>query len=208
MANQAWQVTAPGELSLVDLATPSTPLGDLEVLVRMKAVALNFRDILVVNHNPKYPAPTSPNLVPCCDGAGVVEQAGPGSLWKKGDEVLIHPNSWLAGSDVRSFDPAKTLGSGTMQGTLRRWAVWRDDQLIAAPAGLSLAETSTLFTAGVTAWNVLMHGFLKLGPGMTVVTQGTGGVSCWAIMVRLEKLDSGRLNANCARRSPPQPAPE
>lgn len=123
MANQAWQITAPTELLLANLWTPSPVLGNLEVLVRMKAVSLNFRDILVVNHNPKYSAPTSPNLVPCCDVAGIVEQAGPGSTWKKGDEVLTHPNSWLAGSDVKSSDPAKTLRDGIMQGTRRRWAV-------------------------------------------------------------------------------------
>ena len=124
MASQAWQITAPDQLSLVDVPKPTTPLGDLEVLVRIKAVAPNFRDILVVDHNPKYPAPTSPNLVPGCDGAGIVEDVGAGSTWKKGDTVLIHPNSWLSGSDVRSFDPLRTLGSGTMQGTLHRWAVW------------------------------------------------------------------------------------
>lgn len=183
MANQAWQITAPGQLSLVDLPMPSP--GTQEVLVRMKAVALNYRDVLVVNHNPKYPATTVPNLIPCCDGAGVVEKAGPGSAWKKGDKVFIHPNSWLDGPDVRSFDASKTLGSGNVDGTLRRHAVWRENQLIAAPAGHSLAETSTLYTAGVTAWYTLMHSYLKLEPGMTVVTQGTGGVSCWAIMVRL-----------------------
>lgn len=151
----------------------------------MKANSLNFRDILVVDHNPEIPGIAAPNLVPCCDAAGVVEEARVGSRWKKGNKVFVHPNSWVSGLDVRSFDPTKTLGGGTADGKLRRWAVWQEDQLIAAPAGLSLAETSTLFTSGVTAWHVLMHGFLKLRPGMTLVTQGTGGVSCFAIMVRL-----------------------
>lgn len=183
MAHQEWQITTPGELTFMDLPTPPPRPGPKEVLVRMKAVSLNFRDILVVNHNPKYPAKTSPNLVPCCDGAGVVEEAAPGSAWKKGDHVFIHPNSWLAGPDVRSFDATKTLGCADITGTLRRWAIWREDQLIAAPTNLSLAETSTVFTAGVTAWNALMHGFIELKPGMTVITQGTGGLSSYAIMV-------------------------
>lgn len=183
MVNQAWKITAPGQLSLVDIATPAPRPGPQEVLVRMKAVCLNFRDILVLDHNPKYPALTGPNLVPCCDGAGIVEEVGPGSQWKKGDMVFIHPNSWVKGLDVRSYNPAMTIGSGTLDGTLRHWAIWREEQLIAAPPSLSLAESSTLYTAGVTAWNSLMHGLFKLEPGMTVVTQGTGGVSCWAIMV-------------------------
>ncbi|KAH8169460.1 zinc-binding dehydrogenase domain-containing protein [Sarocladium implicatum] len=183
MANQAWQITAPGQLSLTDLKTPAPQPGPNEVLLRMKAVSLNFRDLLILNHNPKYPAATSPNLVPCCDGAGIVEEAGPGSPWKKGDQVFLHPNSWVAGNDVRSFIASETLGCGTKQGTLRRWSVWRDDQLIAAPSSLSLAETSTVFTAGVTAWNALMHGYIDLKPGMTVVTEGTGGVSSWVIMI-------------------------
>ena len=185
MSNQAWQINAPGQLSLVNLQSTTLHLGPHQVLVRMKAISLNFRDLLILNHNPKYPVATCPDLVPCCDGAGVVEEAGEGSKWKKGDHIFLHPNSWVKGPDVRSFDASKTLGCGDVQGTLCRWSVWRDDQLIAAPSGLSFEEASTLFTSGVTAWNALMHGFINLRPGMTVITQGTGGVSSWAIMVRL-----------------------
>lgn len=204
MTNQAWQISAPGHLSLVDLPEAPPRPGPGEVLVRMKAVSLNFRDLLILHHNPKYPAATTPDLIPCCDGAGIVEAVGEARdaaaaearEWQPGDRILLHPNSWRRGGDVRAFDPTQTLGSGAIPGTLRRWAVWRADQLIRVPAGLSLAEAATLFTSGVTAWNALMHGaVVRLGggeqqqqsPAPTVVTQGTGGVSCWAIMVSESK---------------------
>ena len=77
------------------------------------------------------------------------------------------------------------MGGGDVDGTLRRWMVVSDEQVIRAPAGLSLEEASTLFTAGATAYRaVFMAGAGEMGAGRTVLTQGTGGVSCFAIMVR------------------------
>lgn len=75
------------------------------------------------------------------------------------------------------------MGGGAADGTLRRYVVWDDDRIVKAPDNLSIEEVATLYTAGVTAWNSLFHGKIKLEPGMTVLTQGTGGVSCFAIQV-------------------------
>ncbi|EME80211.1 uncharacterized protein MYCFIDRAFT_31107 [Pseudocercospora fijiensis CIRAD86] len=185
MANQAWKITAPGEVTLVDLDTPKP--GPKQALIRLQAASLNYRDILVMNHDPSYPAMAKQDLIPCSDGAGVVEEAGPGSEWKAGDRVIIQPNTWVSGFDPRDFDIFKTMGGGAMDGTLRRYLVWDDDRLIKAPDGLSIEESSTLYTAGATAWNALMHGLFKLEPGMTVLTQGTGGVSCYAIQIAAAK---------------------
>ena len=180
--NQAWQITAPGKLALVDLPVPKPAKN--QVLVRIQAVALNYRDIMVVNHDPNYIVKAKPNLVPCCDGAGIVESTGPDSTWKTGDRVFFHPNNWQTGSDPRGFDILQTLGGGSYDGTLQKWVVVNDDRLIKAPDGLSIEEASTIFTAGVTAWTALQKGLIGLRPGMTVLTQGTGGLSCYAIQVR------------------------
>ncbi|KAK3072659.1 hypothetical protein LTR53_006398 [Teratosphaeriaceae sp. CCFEE 6253] len=183
MANQAWQISAPGQLSLVDLATAIPKPGPKQVLVRIHAVALNYRDVLIVDHDLNYPLIAKPDLIPGSDGAGIIEQLGPDSRWVKGDAVIWHPNTWLSGTDVRDLEMAAVLGGGECDGTLQRWAVIDDERLIKAPQGLSLEEAATVFTAGVTAYTALFHGPMKLEPGMTVLTQGTGGVSCYVIQI-------------------------
>ena len=170
-------------MALVDLETAIPTPGPKQALIRIHAAAYNYRDGLVVDHNPLYPIKHKANLVPCMDGAGMVEEAGEGSIWKKGDRVIIHPTSWLHGSDPCDFKLSECSGCGDVDGTLRRWMVWDDERLIKAPKGLSMEEASTMFTAGVTAYFSLFHGPIKLQPGMTVLTQGTGGVSCYAIQV-------------------------
>lgn len=89
----------------------------------------------------------------------------------------------MTGSDARDFNMNGTMGAGTSDGTLREYVVLDDERLLRAPEGLSIEEASTLYTAGATAWQALRYGLVKLEPGMTVLTQGTGGVSCFAIQV-------------------------
>lgn len=188
-ANQAWQITSPSTLTLASLGPLPTP-GPNEVLVRIAAFALNYRDKLVIDHSTTYPIIAEPNLIPGSDGAGTIESTGPESSWKKGDRVVVHPNSWLTGLDEREFKFDKTMGGGPMDGTFRRYMLLREDQIIRAPEGMSLEEAATLFTAGVTAYRGLFHNPVPVRPGMTVLTQGTGGVSCYAIMVGLPRSGS------------------
>lgn len=89
----------------------------------------------------------------------------------------------MTGSDARDFDMNGTMGAGTSDGTLREFIVLDDKRILLAPEGLSIEEASTLYTAGATAWQALRYGLVKLEAGMTVLTQGTGGVSCFAIQV-------------------------
>jgi NADPH:quinone reductase-like Zn-dependent oxidoreductase len=186
MSNQAWQIASPGTLVLNSTGPPPTPAPN-EVLVRMHAMSLNYRDILVTDHSPSYPLPSKPNLIPGSDGAGVIELAGSQSHWKAGDRVILHPNTWLSGSP-RNYVFEQTLGGAERDGTLQRFMCVDESYVVNAPGGMSLVEASTLFTAGVTAWNALCYGneegngvgFLE---GRTVLTQGTGGVSCYAIQV-------------------------
>lgn len=91
-------------------------------LVRIKAAALNARDMMVISHDPIYPIATEPYLVPCADGAGVVEEAGPGSVWKPGDRILLTAMRWIDG-DVPTLVQSQGLGAGGIQGTLREYAV-------------------------------------------------------------------------------------
>jgi NADPH:quinone reductase-like Zn-dependent oxidoreductase len=182
MANQAWQITTAGSIALKDLGPVPKP-GTKQVLVRIHAVSLNYRDRVVIDRSPSYPVVAKENLIPGSDGAGTVEVAGPDSVWKKGDRVIIQPNQWTSGYDERDFEIDKVLGGGDIDGTFRRWIVLNDSCLFKAPDALTFEEACTVHTAGVTAFRSLFYGGVELQPGTTVLTQGTGGVSCYAIMV-------------------------
>lgn len=103
-----------------DIPKPKAELNS--TLVHIKAAALNARDMMVVAHDPIYPIETLPGLVPCADGAGIVEEVGPGSKWKPGDRVLLTATSWVDG-DVPTLVESAGLGAGAVHGTLREYAV-------------------------------------------------------------------------------------
>lgn len=151
--------------------------------IRTSKSSVNYRDLMVSERSPAYPLAAKSNLVPCSDGSGIVEAIGPSSTWEKGDRVVLCGNTWEDG-DNRNFDFSKTLGGGEFDGTLRRWMVVDDSRLVRAPKNLSLIEASTLlFTAGNTACRALFFGPIVADSNTTVLTQGTGGVSCYAIQV-------------------------
>lgn len=182
MANQAWQIPSAGKLVLSDLGPLPTP-GPKEILVRIHAISLNYRDILVADHDPAYPLKAKENLIPGSDAAGIVEAHGSESHWKKGDRVVLHPNDWMSG-DPRNYIFHQTLGGASQDGTFQRYMLVDEERVFKAPDSISLREAATIFTAGVTAWRVLNYGEPKLvGPESTILTQGTGGVSCYAIQV-------------------------
>lgn len=185
MSNQAWQIASPGTLTLTTTGPPPTP-GPTEILVSIRAFALNYRDILVTDHSPSYPLQAKPNLTPGSDGAGIVEKAGSASHWKPGDRVVLFPHTWLSGSP-RNYVFEQTLGGAERDGTFQRYICVDEDFVVRAPESMSLVEAATLFTAGVTAWNALFYGEDQVGYGKVVLTQGTGGVSCYAIQVRMDR---------------------
>ncbi|KAK3670158.1 hypothetical protein LTR78_009914 [Recurvomyces mirabilis] len=183
MACKSWHVASPGTLTLKEHDKVPTP-GPKEVLVRIKAAGFNYRDVLVVNHDPAYPLTPEPDLVPCSDGAGTVEAVGSEvSRWKEGDNVIVFASKWYNGPDLHGFKMEDVAGSGYEQGTLTQYMVRDEERLFRAPEHLSMEEASTLFTAGVTTYRALFHGPKLVGKGMTVLTQGTGGVSCYAIQL-------------------------
>ena len=163
-------------LALVDKPVPEPNAG--EVLVRLRAATLNYRDLITVRggygSRQKFP------LVPVSDGAGVIERVGPGVReFAAGDRVIgSFFENWLGG------EPSETkmrgaLG-GSVDGVLSEYRLFPKHALVRTPEHLSDIEAAALPCAGLTAWSAV----IKLGgvkPGQTVLTQGTGGVSLFAV---------------------------
>ncbi|KAI9693651.1 MAG: isoleucine-tRNA ligase [Bathelium mastoideum] len=182
--------TSTSQLELTTLPSPPIP-GPNQSLIRIHAVALNYRDLLVASSSPRYPLATANGLVPCSDAAAsVISSTSAASPFQPGDTVMPHPNSWLAGTDIRDYHFDQTLGGGAVHGTLQRYMVVDDDKLVRAPRNLPVVEAAALTTATGTAVNALFWGpdgsgsaRWRVQKGMTVLTLGTGGVSCAAIQI-------------------------
>ena len=176
-------------LNNLELATVPIPkLQPGHTLVRIHAVSLNSRDLYAVSQSPLYPCPLESGTSPCCDGAGIVVATGPGSKWTPGSRVILVPSNWLIGNDVADFDITSCIGGKSLQGTLREYALVKDEWLISAPSNLTLEEAATIPCATATALQAILHGPIKPSKESTVLTQGTGGVSIAAIKVRHEIL--------------------
>ena len=173
----AWQIPSFGIDSLEFVERPSPSPGPGEVLVHVRAISFNYRDLLMVKglYNPKLAFPR----IPCSDGAGEVAAVAEGvTLWKPGDRVIgIFMQNWLDGPP----SPAKVKGAlgGDIDGTLADHVLLKETGLVRIPNHLSFQEAATLPCAAVTAWNALAAANLK--PGATVLVQGTGGVSIFAV---------------------------
>ncbi len=174
---RVWQVPSFGIDSLEFVERPTPAPGPGEVLVGIRAVSVNYRDLMMVKgkYNPKMKLPR----VPCSDGAGEVVAVGAGvTAWKPGDRVMaIFMQNWLDGP----LTAARSRGAlgGDIDGMMSDYVVLNEDGLVAVPDHLSFQEAATLPCAAVTAWNALAAGDLK--PGSTVLIQGTGGVSIFAL---------------------------
>ena len=172
-----WQIARFGLDWLEFTERPDPQPRPGEVLVKIHAVSLNFRDLLMIRgqYNPKMPLPR----VPCSDGAGQVVAVGAGVTdLKPGDRVAgIFMQSWLEGP----LTAAKARGAlgGDIDGVLAEEVVLNQQGLVQIPAHLSYEEAATLPCAAVTAWNALAAGGIE--PGSTVLIQGTGGVSIFAL---------------------------
>ena len=154
--------------------------GPGQVRLRMRAASLNFRDYLMVNglYNPKQPLP----LIPCSDGVGIVDELGPDvTRVAIGDRVATNfAQHWLAGRPSRE-KIRSTLG-GPIDGTLAEFMVLDQQGVSPVPAYLTDIEAATLPCAALTAWSALaVHGEVKAGD--TVLVQGTGGVSLFALQL-------------------------
>ncbi len=164
-----------GNLKQVERPEPKPGAG--QIVVRVRAVSLNFRDLLVTKgmYNPKMPLPR----IPCSDGVGEVIATGDGvSRVKVGDRVAaIFHQKWLAG-DISEAVARSALG-GEIDGMMAEQVLLSEEGVVSIPAHLSFEEAATLPCAAVTAWNALVQGGLKAGD--SVLVQGTGGVSIFAL---------------------------
>ena len=152
------------------------------VLVKLHAVSLNYRDLLMVKglYNPKMTLPR----IPCSDGAGEVVAIGEGvNRVQVGDRVCgIFMQRWLDGPPTA--ERSKMALGGDVDGMLAEYVLLDQDGVVRFPKHLSYEEAATLPCAGVTAWNALHHAGGPAAPalpGDTVLIQGTGGVSIFTL---------------------------
>lgn len=167
----------PERLRLEEAAMPEP--GPEEVLVRVRAVSLNYRDLMVFDGRYAHGG-VREGLVPCSDGAGEVVAAGARvDRFQAGDRVagLFMPR-WLGGPYEERY--GETALGGGVDGMLAEYIVLNQEGLVHIPGHLSYAEAATLPCAGVTAWNALFGGE-PLKPGDSVLLEGTGGVSLFAL---------------------------
>jgi len=175
---KAYQITQFGiaNLAAADIELPQ--LGPRDVMLRLRATSLNYRDLMMVEgtYNPKLKLP----LVPFSDGAGeVVEIGNEVTRWKVGDRVCpIFMQGWVDGE--LDYAKSKTTLGGDLDGCLREFAAFNEEGLVRIPDRLSFEEAACLPCAAVTAWNALMVSG-RLNKGETVLLQGTGGVSLFAL---------------------------
>jgi NADPH:quinone reductase-like Zn-dependent oxidoreductase len=159
-----------------------------EILVRVKAVTLNYRDLAVLSgtYLPDLPLP----YIPASDACGEVVEVGEEvTRFKPGDRVLpAYTQGWHDGKPTPDQRAKRTLG-GPLPGVLAEYVAVPAEDAVAAPPRLSDVEAATLPIAGLTAWTALQEGGVK--PGDTVLLMGTGGVSLFAL--QFAKLAGARV---------------
>jgi NADPH:quinone reductase-like Zn-dependent oxidoreductase len=176
---KVYEISEPKGIDSLKLSERPTPHpGPGEVMVRVRASSLNYRDLALVKGGlarmMKLP------LIPVSDGAGdVVEVGAAVTSLKKGDRVAaIFTQGWLGGAPYAGMY-GTSLGGG-IDGMLAEYVVLREQGLVKIPEYLSYEEAATLPCAAVTSWDALVNeGQIK--PGDSVLVMGTGGVSIFAL---------------------------
>lgn len=175
---RAYQLDGQGEKQLSCVKRTDPDPGPGEVLVRMRAASLNYRDLLVMSG--MYGAATPDPVIPLSDGAGEIVEIGSGVTGRRiGERVAgaFYPD-WILGP-INADRRRRALG-GSIDGVLAELVTLPAHAAISIPEHLTYEEASTLPCAALTAWNALTSA-ARLEPGMTVLLQGSGGVSVMAL---------------------------
>lgn len=150
-----------------------------QVLIRVGAASLNYRDLLTLQD----PASNREGLIPLSDGAGTVVAVGAAvTRWKAGDRVSVNFFPTWQGGDFSPAILSTALGGGQTDGMLSELVLADASALVPVADHLSLAEAATLPCAAVTAWHALFERG-QLQPGETVLVQGTGGVALFGLQL-------------------------
>jgi NADPH:quinone reductase-like Zn-dependent oxidoreductase len=165
-------------LHLKDIPVPS--IGDNEVLVKTTAASLEFHDLLVVENRIPFGIPLP--LIPVSEAVGKVESTGSKvARWKKNDRVIIpFISRWEAGKNTPYNDQLRTAFS--RPGVLAEYTVQPENTLVTTPSNLTDVEAAPLSVAGLSAWAYLVEQ-ANIRAGQTILTQGSGGVSLFAIQI-------------------------
>ena len=159
---------------------PEPKPGPGQVLIRVRACSMNYRDLAVVR-GVYLGGPVQRDTVPLSDGAGEVTAVGEGvTRFKAGDRVAgTFFQGWIDGGPPLT---RAALGS-PLDGMLAEYVALDQDGVVAIPSSLSFEEAAAIPCAGVTAWNALMLTGRPLRAGDSVLCLGTGGVSIWALQI-------------------------
>ena len=176
---KAYHIDRFGGVGGIALRASEDPRPGLrEILMRVRASSLNYRDLMVLKGGGR--GPTKIRVVPLSDGAGEVAAIGDGvTRVKIGDRIAgcFHPR-WFGGP-IKPDYLTDRLGAN-LDGMLAQYAVLNEEALVHLPSHLSFEEAATLPCAAVTAW-VALTGHRRVTAGDTVLTQGSGGVSVFAL---------------------------
>jgi len=174
---KAYKIFESGEPKLRMIELPEPKPGPGQIVVRVRAASLNYRDIMVLTG--KYGEMRLP-IVPLSDGAGEVVAIGEYvTRWKPGDRVAgLFFQGWHTGPFRR--EAGHTALGGELDGMLAESVTLAEDGVIAIPPHMSFAEAATLPCAGLTAWHALVT-IGNVSADETVLALGTGGVSIFAL---------------------------
>jgi len=190
-------VRRPGESALEVVERDIPRPGPGEVLVNLKYATLNYRDLLTVAGGYGSEQKRS-DLIPLSDAAGVVTEVGAGvSEFCSGDRVVpCFFQDWEKGG-ADTVNLQSNLG-GILDGVATQFALFKPNGLVRIPDRMRLEDAAAFPCAGVTAWNAVV-GEGGIAPGRLVVTQGTGGVSIFAMQIA--KMAGARLLSTSSSRS-------
>ncbi|KAE8385727.1 hypothetical protein BDV23DRAFT_164453 [Aspergillus alliaceus] len=188
---KAVRIAKAGGKITAELHDESLPIpGPRDVLIKVHAASLNYRDTALLRG--EYRLPTKENGIPVSDGAGEVIAVGTDvTRIAKGDRVAVGCTAnWIAGPYIPEY---RSSGVGfAVDGLLAEYVTFNEDALVCIPRYMSYVEAASLPCAAVTAWTALSK-VEPLQPGQTVLIQGTGGVSLFAL--QFAKISGARVLA-------------